>query len=43
MSRLVTLAGKLDVLYGKKGQPYPNPDFPNLGYVLNAMFDKANQ
>ncbi len=43
MSRLVTLGGKLDVLYGKKGQPYPNPDFPNLGYVLNAMFDKANQ
>ena len=48
-SRLTTLASKLDLLYDKTGERYPNAVFdgtnntPNLGYVLNAMFDKANQ
>jgi hypothetical protein len=48
-STLTTLAGKLDLLYGKTGERYPNAVFdgrnntPDLGYVLNAMFDKANQ
>lgn len=42
ISKLNALGSKLDRLYGKSGQTYPNSVNPSFGYTLNAMFDKIN-
>ena len=43
ISRLATLGSKLDKLYGKSGEQYPNAVLPDLGYVLNSQFDASNR
>lgn len=43
ISKLNTLGAKLDALYGKTGQRFPNAVNPSLGYTLNAMFDRINK
>ena len=43
ISKLNTLGNKLDALYGKTGQQFPNAVNPALGYTLNAMFDRINK